>query len=535
MRTNLCTWAPTLASMLIAWIGAGCGGDDGEAKDQPAVSTSASASASSSGGHGGGDAGSGGGGAEGDGATGGAGGATADVTPPVVSLGGPASGSTLRTARLLVPVEAKDDGGLARVGFALNGGGDIELDVSAGATTFGGAVDVRPTRGANTLVVFAEDLAGNRAEVQLAVAFERRVAAGSSHTGALVKGQVFVWGRNNLGQLGLGAGDVTSRYVPEILPGLDEITAIDLRQNQSLALRKDGSLFVWGNNADGRLGLGAPDSPDTTSRATPTLVPALSGVLAATFGHDHTLVLLDDGTVRAFGDNSSGQLGDGSTEDRHYPVTVAGLDDVIQIAGGSKHSAALRRDGTVWAWGRNEYGNLGQGTEDLNAHATPAQVPGLVDIEHIASGRDHILASLSDGTVVAWGLNQNGQVGNGMSGSDASVFAPTVVAGLMGVVAVMADGNYSFAIREDGTAVGWGQNFNGQLGIASDDTSDRNAPDAPLALDAVADVDPGATHAVGLAPDGSVYTWGWSTNGSLGRPDLLNNWAYPVPGLVTLP
>jgi alpha-tubulin suppressor-like RCC1 family protein len=466
---------------------------------------------------------------------GGAGGAGPDVTPPVVTLKGPIDGSTLRTARFLVPVEAKDEGGLARVWFKLNDAGEIDLDLSSAALVFNGAVDARPARGANTLTVFAEDLTGNRAEVPLKVNFEHRLTAGGSHTGALAKGQVFVWGRNNLSQLGLGGTDVTSRLVPELLAGLDDITAIDFRQNQSLALHRSGSLFVWGNNADGRLGLGAPGSPDTATRSAPTEVPNLSGVLAATFGFDHTLVLLEDGTVRSFGDNSSGQLGDGSTEDRHYPVTVAGLDDVIQLVGGSKHSVALRRDGSVWAWGRNEFGNLGQGSADKDPHPTPSQIPGLVAVEHIASGRDHILALRSDGTVVSWGLNQSGQVGNGMSGADASVFAPTPVVGLTGARAVMADGNYSFALREDGTAVGWGQNFNGQLGIASDDTSDRNAPDGPLALAAVTDLDPGATHAIGLAPDGSLYTWGWSTNGSLGRPALLNNWAYPVPGQVTLP
>jgi alpha-tubulin suppressor-like RCC1 family protein len=208
---------------------------------------------------------------------------------------------------------------------------------------------------------------------------------------------------------------------------------------------------------------------------------------------------------------------------------------VIQLAAGSKHSAALRRDGTVWVWGRNQYGNLGQGSADLDVHPAPTKVGGLTDVTHIASGRDHMLALRADGTVVAWGLTQNGQVGNGMSGADATALAPTPVLGLMGAAGVMADGNYSFAIRKDGTAVGWGQNFNGQLGIASDDTSDRNAPDAPLALPGVADLDPGATHAVGLGSDGSLYTWGWSTNGSLGRADLLNNWAYPVPGQVTLP
>jgi alpha-tubulin suppressor-like RCC1 family protein len=530
MKNKLRAGTLALLPAVILWSFVGCGDDPGTHGVTGSDSASSSTGQSSSTGpqtSGGGEGGAGG--------TGGMGGAGPDVTPPVVKLGGPIDGSLLRTARLLVPVEAKDEGGLARVWFSLNDATEIDLDISKGALVASVAVDVRPRRGENALVVFAEDLSGNRTETPLKVAFERRLAAGGSHTGAIAGGQVFVWGRNNLSQLGLGGGDVTSRFVPEHLAGLDEITAIDFRQNQSLALHRSGSLFVWGNNADGRLGLGAPDSPDTTTREAPTQIPTLSGVLAATFGFDHTLVLIEDGTVRAFGDNSSGQLGDGSIEDRHYPVTVAGLDDVIQLAGGSKHSVALRRDGTVWAWGRNQYGNLGQANADTDPHPMPVQIPGLVDVVHIASGRDHILALRSDGTVAAWGLNQNGQVGNGMSGADANVFMPISVIGLTGAIAVMADGNYSFALRKDGTAVGWGQNFNGQLGIASDDTSDRSAPEGALSLSSVTDIEPGATHAIGVAKEGSVYTWGWSTNGSLGRSNLLNNWAYPVPGQITLP
>ncbi|MDC3961087.1 RCC1 domain-containing protein [Polyangium jinanense] len=556
-RTIFWPWA--LAPALVLCAGAGCS-DEGEVTPGSGGNTGASTTTSGSGGQGGsggaggsaasgsggtgntggegggGTGGTGGsGGAGGAGGAGGEGGASSDSTPPVVTLGGISSGALLRTARILVSVHAEDSGGLAKVEFTLNGAPVTALPVDSGAPMFDGFVDARPTRGKNTLVVAAEDLAGHRTEVPLDVMFERKAGAGGSHTGAISSGKVAVWGRNNLGQLGLGVGETTSRLEPVLVPDIEEITALDFRQNQSLALRKDGALFVWGNNADGRLGLAAPGMSDADKREVPTQNTNLSGVLAATFGYDHTLVLLEDGTVRAFGDNASGQLGDGTTEDRHSPVAIAGLDDIIQVVGGSKHSLALRRDGTVWAWGRNQFGNLGQGTADADPHPTPVQVPALADVVHLASGRDHVLALRSDGTIVAWGLNQNGQVGNGMSGADAEAHSPTAVVGLAEAAAVFADGNFSFAIRANGSAVGWGQNFNGQLGIGGDDTVDRNAPDTPLALPAVLDIEPGATHVIGTAPDGTVYTWGWSTNGSLGRPNLLNNWAYPTPGLVTLP
>jgi alpha-tubulin suppressor-like RCC1 family protein len=477
----------------------------------------------------------GGGGTGGAGGAGGSGGANADLVHPLLEAVGLVDGALLRTARIRVSISASDDLELVALGYALNGAPEITVPLPPDATSGAADLDLTPTRGDNELLLFAEDAAGNRSELPLTARWERRVAAGGSHTGALVSGAVRVWGRNNLTQLGLGDADTTSRFTPEALPGLSNVTAIDFRQNQSMALAQDGTLWLWGNNADGRLGLGTLAMPDTTNRGTPTANPSLAGVLQATFGYDHALVLLEDGTVRAFGDNSLGQLGDGSTDDRSYPVQALGLGDIVQVAAGSKHSLALERDGTVWAWGRNEYGNLGQGAIDLLPHATPTQVPGLTGVVQLASGRDHILALRADGSLYAWGLNQNGQVGVGTSGDGTDVHAPAQVAIGGTVVAVSADGNCSFATRDDGSALGWGQNFNGQLGIGGDDTTDRNAPLDPVALPLVVDVEPGATHAVGLTGNGAFYTWGWSTNGSLGRANLLNNWAYPTPGLVTLP
>lgn len=551
-----------LASGLLLAGAAGCS-DGGDATSASSGDTTSSSSTSGQGGAGGqgvgstggaggqggqsvgstGGTGSGGAGGQGGqggqsvsstGGTGGAGGGAVDLLAPEVTALSLAGSSLLRTASFPVRIQAHDDGGLARVGYSLNGAAEIDLSVMSPAVKFDGDLDLRPTRGANEILVFAEDLAGHRTEVKLGASFTHPVSAGGSHTGAVVNGHLYAWGRNNLTQLGLGAGDTTARLLPELIPALDDVTAVDFRQNQSLALRQDGALFVWGSNADGRLGLGTQATQDTVNRATPTQVSSLPGVLAATFGYDHTLVLLEDGTVRAFGDNSLGQLGDGSIEDRHYPVEVPGLTDIVQVVGGSKHSLALKRDGTVWAWGRNAFGNLGQGLADADPHSTPLLVPGLAKVVHLASGRDHVLAVQADGTVMGWGLNQNGQVGVGTSGDGTDVYAPTLLTSLHDVIAVAADGNYGFALHEGGTAVGWGQNFNGQLGIGADDTSDRNAPDAPLALTSVIDLEPGATHAVALTSAG-VSTWGWSTNGTLGRPALLNNWAYPVPAAVVIP
>ncbi|WP_284668668.1 hypothetical protein [Myxococcus sp. SDU36] len=135
----------------------------------------------------------------------------------------------------------------------------------------------------------------------------------------------------------------------------------------------------------------------------------MSVAVAVGPGFRHSLVLMEGGAVRAFGNNQNGQLGDGSTESWDYPMVVAGLTDVVKVTGGSMHSAALKRDGTVWVWGRNDYGNLGTGVADGASHPLPTPVPGMTDVVDIANGRDHILAANADGTVSAGGLDASGQ------------------------------------------------------------------------------------------------------------------------------
>lgn len=127
----------------------------------------------------------------------------------------------------------------------------------------------------------------------------------------------------------------------------------------------------------------------------------------------HSMALKDDGTVWAWGDNTWGELGDGTTEEHLTPVQVSGLTDVISLSAGLRYSLALKRDGTVWAWGRNEYGQLGDGmTEERH---TPVQVLGLSGVIAVDAhpGGDHSLAIKNDGTVWGWGENDDGELGDG--------------------------------------------------------------------------------------------------------------------------
>lgn len=197
---------------------------------------------------------------------------------------------------------------------------------------------------------------------------------------------------------------------------------------------------AWGLNDAGQLGNGS-----NTNSNVPVQVSNLSDVAAIsaggpTTGGGHSLAVKDDATVWAWGDNSSGQLGIGSNDLSRMPVQVSSLSGVTAVAAGTLHSLALKNDGTVAAWGSNGSGRLGNGDPTNADSLVPVQVSNLSGVTAIAGGNSHSLALKSDGTVWAWGSNQSGQLGNGTSGSGADSNVPVQVSGLSGVTAV--DGGF---------------------------------------------------------------------------------------------
>ncbi|MDY7230010.1 RCC1 domain-containing protein [Hyalangium rubrum] len=459
------------------------------------------------------------------------------VGPPKVQVLSPAAGQSVTVRRVRVEGTATGDMKLASFTWALNGASPQPLSATPGAFAF----EVTPRPGPNTLILHAVDVLGNETEQTRSFHYGSRSGGGGLHTGVVRDGLLYTWGRNNRGQIGWGSAVTTDQKLPGKVPAFTDVAAMAFNQNSSLALKLDGTVWAWGENAQGQLGLGpvpqadVPRTPDLTPRFSPTRVPGLSGAVALGLGYRHALVLFEDGSVRAFGDNSAGQLGDGTpggTKD--YPVTVVGLTDVVKVVAGSMHSVALQGDGTVWAWGRNTYGNLGLGTADSASHPTPTRVPGLANVVDIATGRDHVLALHADGTVSSWGLDASGQLGTGEVLPDEESAVPMRVKGLADARAVFANGLMSYAWRADGSLVSWGQNFNGQLGNGT--TTDAREPTPSVAgLKGLVTVAPGATHVVAFREDGELFTWGWNSRGSLGRDDLLDNWTYSEPIRVTLP
>ncbi|HEY1100828.1 MAG TPA: chromosome condensation regulator RCC1, partial [Myxococcota bacterium] len=367
------------------------------------------------------------------------------------------------------------------------------------------------------------------------VYFGQRLSGGGSHSAVITNDTLFMFGRNNVGQDGIGVtsvlGDANHPDVAVAVGLLAEgattaATPVSaaLGQNASIVLDSTGHVWGFGDNANGQLCLG-----DTTNRLRPTRVEGIDDVVAVHRGFSHTLLLKADGTVWACGLNTSGQLGDGTTTARSVPTPVVGLGDIVHINGGSQTSYAVDVDGAVWAWGRNQYGTLGNGLTDTAPHVTPTVVAGVRDVDSLGCGRDHVVALQTDGVVKAWGIATALR-------TDEDVTSPVVVAdNVAGVVAVYANGLQSFVEDGAGQLFGWGQNGSGNLGIPSD--AHQATPTTPVfGVTRALDVGIGALHGLALDADGFVYAWGWSFQGSLGGGNtVIATWPYRIPILVLFP
>ena len=169
-------------------------------------------------------------------------------------------------------------------------------------------------------------------------------------------GTLWAWGENTFGQLGIENAD--DQHLPARVGTATNWTTIAAGENHSLALRADGTLWAWGWNAFGQVGDGT-----LTDRATPQPIGSDTNWAVIAAGYRHSMALKTDGTLWTWGCNATGQLGDGSLVTTNAPMQI-GAGDWVAIAGGQKHSAALKADGTIWTWGSNEVGQLGDGTTE---------------------------------------------------------------------------------------------------------------------------------------------------------------------------
>ncbi|PWK61754.1 alpha-tubulin suppressor-like RCC1 family protein [Aminobacter sp. AP02] len=335
---------------------------------------------------------------------------------------------------------------------------------------------------------------------------------GCRKTDPATLGELWDWGRNDVGQL--GDGSTTDRHVAVHPEGFADIVALAGGRGHSFALLGDGSVLAWGFNPLGQLGDGT-----TTNRLTPVQLSSLGQVIAVAAGNSHSLALQRDGTVLTWGANHVGQLGDGSTTDRAEPALVEKFGDVIAISAGFNFNLALKADGTVWSWGENNWGQLGDGT---TTHSSiPVQVTNISGVAAISAGFEYGLALRADGSVLGWGSNNSGQLGDGSTTQRHAPVKVRIPDGSGPISAISAGGFHSMALEQNARVWTWGGNGYGQLG--NGDTTDRLLPVRPVNMHDVTAIAAGFGHCLVLKRDATAWSWGMNNyGGQLGDGTIID-------------
>lgn len=329
-------------------------------------------------------------------------------------------------------------------------------------------------------------------------------------------GMASVWGSNSHGQIGREEL-VGNRTSP--VPLEDDLTVVP-GGNFAFALYDNGKSLAFGQNHRGQLG----DSTKVNRRF-PYEVTLLTNAQQIATGTNHAAAVTGGGAVFAWGSNNQGELGDDfgrfgdatnefpNPPENPSPRRVNGVSNATMVACGNGFTLARLSDGTVKAWGRDNYGQLGDGSPQATGNSTPETISGLSSITKIAAAGDFALALRSNGVVYAWGRNNKGQLGLGDTSSRST---PTQIPGLSGIVDIAAGDEHAIAVDGSGTVYVWGSNSDGQLAFDPATTATRTSPAAKTFSFDVDAVAAGRAHSLALASDGRVYAWGANNAGQLG-------------------
>jgi alpha-tubulin suppressor-like RCC1 family protein len=287
--------------------------------------------------------------------------------------------------------------------------------------------------------------------------------------------------------------------------------------------------WAWGDNTSGRLG-----DNTTNDRSSPVSVVGNHNFVEISAAGRHVLYRKSDGTVWSNGENSTGQLGLDSTTDRSSPVSVVGTHSFIMITAGMNFtetdgmSGGLKADGSAWRWGGNDQGQIGDNT--TNSRSSPVSVVGTHSFIYISCIEEIATGLKADGSCWMWGAGADGQLGQGSVTVDRS--SPVSVVGAHSFIKVVSGGDTassgsSIALKADGSVWGWGDNGSGQLG--TNNTTDRSSPVSVVGTHSFIDIALGSNgiFVLGLKVDGSVWSWGDGGNGKLGI-NTTSNRSSPV-------
>ncbi len=355
-----------------------------------------------------------------------------------------------------------------------------------------------------------------------------------------------ILGHNRLDvpMIGFAVADMGAYEQATLPPDILNQLKISGGENHTMLLQPDdyGVKGVWSCGSDPGLG-----NPDYTYSSFIVQVKGkdnigyLENIDFIDAGWSFSLAVDEDSYVWAWGTNSSGQIGDGTSTSRPTPVEVTDgemgttsglLENIVKVAAGrsGSYSLAFDSDGRAWAWGRNDYGQLGNG-EISNYELEPVRVLGLENVTDIDAGINHSIA-LDSGNAWAWGLGSSGRLGQGSSDTTTHT-TPVKVKGEGGVgylenivdVAVTTQAS-SYALDADGYVWAWGEGGSGQLGQGSSDTSTHYTPvkvkgeDGIGVLENITAISAGYGHVLALDSSGNVWAWGYNSAGQLGNGEF---------------
>ncbi len=332
---------------------------------------------------------------------------------------------------------------------------------------------------------------------------------------------VWTFGRNNVGQLGQVPPNTT---IPWPMHEARHWVTVAAGTSHTLALTDQGEVFAWGSNTSGQLGNGT-----TTDSALPVAVTGLTGVTMIAAGSAQSFAYrASDGALWGWGDNSQGELAQPDTLTiSTVPAPISGVGAITALTAGGAHTLALGADGTVYAWGSNLRGQLGQG--DTSLRRSPTAVPlGARAIAIAAGGAHSIAVTEGDGQAWTWGWNVFGQLGDGTQGQPMQANpTPRKALGVVGVDQVSAGDLHSLARTPDGHVWAWGYNTEGQVGDGATTPANTGVltPVLLSTIDSVAALDAGGIHSIALRSNGEVWTWGnnqFGACGTNGRGQHLN-------------
>ena len=344
------------------------------------------------------------------------------------------------------------------------------------------------------------------------------ISAGFGHScGIRTGGTLWCWGLNYRGQLGIGS--VTDQDLPRqvTIPAAGGWASVTAGSGHTCATRANGTLWCWGENNHGQLGIGNQSDQDLPRQVT---TPAPGGWASVTAGDSgHTCATRTGGTVWCWGLDKYGELGIGNDTDQDRPrlVTVPATRGWASVSVGGYHTCALRSGGTLWCWGRNGNGQLGIGytseSEDRPRQVTSPAAGGWASV---SAGGFHTCATRTGGTLWCWGYNSEGALGIGYTSiiEDRPRQVTTPTAGRWATITTGDD--HTCAIRTGGTLWCWGDNGYGDLGIGNDSQQSRPRHVTTPAAGGWGSVTAGEFHTCAIRGNGTLWCWGNNFDGQLG-------------------